>query len=157
MADTMAVRDEPPLAADYRISAQALLSDSADASTYSVGWLLSTIREGIAMTTVTRVGRRYELSDALFASLLGISASTIKRRRSQQGRLACDESDRFVRLVGLYAMAENVLGTPARATDWMAQPNRSLGGESPNDYAVTDIGAREVEDLLGRIAHGVAA
>lgn len=157
MTDSATVRDEPPLATDYRIQAQALLSRDAGAAAYSVGWLLSAIREGIAMTTVSRVGRRYQLSDTLFASLLGVSASTIKRRRSQQGRLASDESDRFVRLAGLYAMAEDVLGSPARATDWMAQCNRSLGGESPNDYAMTDIGAREVEDLLGRIAHGIAA
>jgi len=157
MTDPATVRDAPPLATDYRIQAQALLSQDAGVATYSIGWLLNAIREGIAMTTVTRVGQRYQLSDALFASLLQVSTSTIKRRRNQQGRLASDESDRFVRLAGLYAMAEDVLGSPAQATEWMAQSNRSLGGESPNDYAVTDIGAREVEDLLGRIAHGIAA
>lgn len=157
MVDLAAVRDERPFAADYRVQAQALLCRNADAPSYSVGWLLNAIREGIAMTTITRVSQRYQLSDALLASLLQVSTSTIKRRRSQQGRLASDESDRFVRLAGLYAMAEDVLGSPARATEWMAQSSRSLGGESPNDYAVTNTGAREVEDLLGRIAHGIAA
>jgi uncharacterized protein (DUF2384 family) len=39
----------------------------------------------------------------------------------------------------------------------MATPNRSLGGVSPAGFAVLETGGREVEDLLGRIAHGVAA
>lgn len=157
MVDTAPIQDTTPFVADYRVQAQALLSAGSDTPAYSIGRLLGAIREGIAMSTVTRVGKRYALSDALFASLLGVSASTIKRRRSQQGRLARDESDRFVRLAGLYAMAEDVMGSPAQASEWMARANRSLGGESPNDYAVTDTGAREVEDLLGRIAHGIAA
>jgi len=30
-----------------------------------------------------------------------------------------------------------------------------LGGETPLEYAETEVGAREVEDLLGRIEYGV--
>jgi uncharacterized protein (DUF2384 family) len=33
----------------------------------------------------------------------------------------------------------------------------ALAGESPLDLLDTDEGAREVETLLGRIAHGIAA
>ena len=53
-------------------------------------------------------------------------------------------------------MAEDVLGSKHDASEWMSTPNRSLGGVSPVELAVTETGAREVEDLLGRIAHGVA-
>ena len=41
------------------------------------------------------------------------------------------------------------LGIPLRT------PNRALGGERPLDQLDTDIGARAVEDILGRIAYGV--
>ena len=103
------------------------------------------------------MAHRYDLTDVVLADLLAISLSTLKRRRAANGRLTADESDRFVRVLGLYAMAEDVMGSPALAFEWMSCANRSLGHESPNAYARMDAGAREVEDLLGRIAHGVAA
>jgi putative toxin-antitoxin system antitoxin component (TIGR02293 family) len=54
-------------------------------------------------------------------------------------------------------MAEDILGSRDAASRWMQESNRSLGGETPLDYAETEVGAREVEDLLGRISHGIAA
>jgi putative toxin-antitoxin system antitoxin component (TIGR02293 family) len=54
-------------------------------------------------------------------------------------------------------MAEDVLDSKHDASEWLTTPNRSLGRVSPMEFAVTEIGGREVEDLLGRIAHGVAA
>ena len=54
-------------------------------------------------------------------------------------------------------MAEDVLGSISDARKWMSTPNRSLGGVSPAEFVVAETGEREVEDLLGRIAHGVAA
>jgi len=43
------------------------------------------------------------------------------------------------------------------ARRWLSSPQRGLGGAVPLDYAETEIGAREVEDLLGRIEYGVYA
>ncbi|MDQ3459226.1 MAG: MbcA/ParS/Xre antitoxin family protein [Deinococcota bacterium] len=41
------------------------------------------------------------------------------------------------------------------AADWLRSENLSLGGRTPLEYADTEIGAREVENLLGRIEYGV--
>lgn len=41
------------------------------------------------------------------------------------------------------------------AKKWLKEDAYGLGDVSPLEYAVTEIGAREVEDLLGRIEHGV--
>ena len=38
---------------------------------------------------------------------------------------------------------------------WLNSPQVGLGGATPLEYAETEVGAREVEDLLGRIEHGV--
>jgi putative toxin-antitoxin system antitoxin component (TIGR02293 family) len=51
--------------------------------------------------------------------------------------------------------AETVLGDAAAALDWLASPNRALGGESPMKLLDTDLGAKQVFDVLGRIEHGV--
>jgi putative toxin-antitoxin system antitoxin component (TIGR02293 family) len=51
--------------------------------------------------------------------------------------------------------ATKVFGTVDRARQWLKYPQRGLGGAVPLDYASSEIGAREVDDLLGRIDYGV--
>jgi putative toxin-antitoxin system antitoxin component (TIGR02293 family) len=88
------------------------------------------------------------------ASKLGISNATLHRRKAQ-GRLGPAESDRVVRLARLMGKAAKVLGGIEAARQWLNSPQFGLGGAVPLDYAETEIGAREVENLLGRIEYGV--
>ena len=88
------------------------------------------------------------------ASKLGISNATLHRRKAQ-GRLGPAESDRVMRLARLVGKATQVLGGIEAARQWLNSPQFGLGGAVPLDYAETEIGAREVENLLGRIEHGV--
>lgn len=57
----------------------------------------------------------------------------------------------------LYAFADDVLGSRNAAETWMRTPNRALDGARPVDELETEIAAREVEDALGRIRHGIFA
>ena len=85
-----------------------------------------------------------------------IPLRTVQRREaSHAGKFQRDESDRLARVARLYAMAEDVLGSRDTAKAWMKSPNRALDGARPLDELDTEIGAREVEDLLGRIRFGV--
>jgi putative toxin-antitoxin system antitoxin component (TIGR02293 family) len=59
---------------------------------------------------------------------------------------------RFARLMG---KAVTVLESEDNARQWLTSPQFGLGGAVPLDYADTEVGAREVEDLLGRIEYGV--
>jgi uncharacterized protein (DUF2384 family) len=34
-------------------------------------------------------------------------------------------------------------------------PRKAFGNQSPLDYSRTELGAREVENLIGRLEHGV--
>jgi putative toxin-antitoxin system antitoxin component (TIGR02293 family) len=91
------------------------------------------------------------------ASRVGIPARTLARRKSS-GKLSMEESERVVRLAGLYERAAELFGGDVtNARQWMSQPKKALGGESPLDYAATELGAREVENLIGRLEHGVFA
>jgi putative toxin-antitoxin system antitoxin component (TIGR02293 family) len=68
---------------------------------------------------------------------------------------AADESDRLVRLARIAAFAEETHGNPVRASRWRA-PNSALAASvAPIHWLDTDVGAKEVEELLIRIAHGV--
>lgn len=117
---------------------------------------INKIESGLPAKSIRNFARRYALPDNLISEILVMSRSTLMRRR-KDGRLTESESDDLVRIAGLYAMAENVLEGKDSAAQWMREPNRSLGGAAPIDYARTTIGSREVENLLGRIEHGIAA
>jgi putative toxin-antitoxin system antitoxin component (TIGR02293 family) len=87
-------------------------------------------------------------------ALLGISKATLHRRRAV-GRLDTFESDRVVRFARLLGKAVTVLESEEHARMWLSSPQFGLGGAVPLEYARTEVGAREVESLLGRIEHGV--
>jgi len=52
------------------------------------------------------------------------------------------------------ALANEYLGGQEQATRWLKRPNRALGGVAPIDAIDTELGARQVENVLGRIAYG---
>ena len=91
--------------------------------------------------------------DKLFP-MLGISKATFHRRKAG-GRLDPAESDRVVRFARLLGQAVKVFGDLEDARQWINSPQFGLGGAVPLNYAQTEIGAREVENLLGRIEYGV--
>ena len=60
-----------------------------------------------------------------------------------------------MRISNLYDRAIEVLGDQERAEAWLKAPQKALGMKTPLQYADTEIGAREVENLLGRLEYGV--
>lgn len=74
-------------------------------------------------------------------------------RREAQGRLGKGKSDTVDRHVMRKAVA--VFESEEEAGLWLTSPQFGLGGAVPLGYAETEAGAREVEDLLGRIEFGV--
>ncbi len=60
------------------------------------------------------------------------------------------ESDRVFRLARVLAHAVEVFESVERARDWLETENRALDGQRPLAFLDTDVGAREVDDVLGR-------
>ena len=81
---------------------------------------------------------------------------TLANRR-RLGTLTPEQSDRLVRVARVIAAAEETFGSREKAGTWLRRATTVLAGESPLDLLDTDEGAREVETLLGRIAHGIVA
>jgi putative toxin-antitoxin system antitoxin component (TIGR02293 family) len=88
------------------------------------------------------------------APMLGISRATLHRRKVS-GRLDAAESDRVLRFARLLGRAGEVMESLEAGRRWLTSRQFGLGGAVPLEYAETEVGAREVEDLLGRIEHGV--
>jgi len=89
------------------------------------------------------------------AERLNIPSRTLSRRMATKSRLTHDESDRAMRMARVVALAKEVLGTDEKASHWMSNPNRALGGKRPFDQLDTEPGVRKVEEVLYAIAYGM--
>ena len=117
--------------------------------------LAKLIRQGLPSGSLIVLGEKLDLKNAALSEKLGIPQRTLTRRLSRHSRLTAAESDRTVRLARVYATAVEMIGNAGKAAAWLRTPNRALGGEVPIDQLDTDLGVREVENILGRIACGV--
>lgn len=117
--------------------------------------LAQLVREGLPANAIAALAEKLHLGSSILSRKLGIPQRTLTRRLSQKALLTSAESDRAVRMARVYASAVEMIGNRDKAIEWLGTPNRGLGGERPLDQLDTDLGARMVEDLLGRIAYGV--
>lgn len=117
--------------------------------------LIGRVRSGLPYSALESVASRFGLSTAELLTILRIPQRTLARRKKTQV-LAADESDRLVRLARIAAFAEETHGNPVRASRWLREPNAALGNAvAPIHWLDTDLGAKEVEELLIRMAHGI--
>ena len=123
-------------------------------TTASTQGLIHAVKEGLPIRTFMLLAALLGISEAALAGVTGISSSTLMRRK-RSGQLTPAESEHVLRIARLLDLAIQVFEDADSATDWLRSDNLSLGGRTPLEYADTEIGAHEVENLLGRIAHGV--
>ncbi len=80
-----------------------------------------------------------------------VPEATYKRRT----RLTPAESEKTERLARVIAAAEEVWGDRTDTREWLKRPHPELGGESPLQRAMSELGAREVEALLNKMFFGL--
>jgi putative toxin-antitoxin system antitoxin component (TIGR02293 family) len=116
--------------------------------------LVARVEEGFLYRALERLRSNVGLSREALADLVQIKPRTLDRRKG--GRLRPEESDRLLRAArvfgGTIALFE---GDADAARTWLSSPQRALGGAVPLEMARTEVGAREVESLVGRLEHGV--
>ncbi len=117
--------------------------------------VVRSVRAGFPYKSLSNFQKATELPWAEITRFVAISPRTLTRRQSQ-GKLQPDESDRVLRASKIFDMAVELFeGDTAQARTWLKTPHSGLGGETPLDFASTEVGAREVEKLMGRLEHGV--
>lgn len=116
-------------------------------------WTYRTIREGVPASSV----KALEKADIVNRDDIRmiIPDRTLERRIKAQEPLKTEEADGIARLIRVVAHARRVFDDVDLADEWLRSPNPALSGAVPIRMAATDIGAREVEVILGRIEHGV--
>lgn len=83
-----------------------------------------------------------------------VPEATYKRRRD---RLSHAESERTERLARVVAMAEDVWQDTEQSRRFLLTPHPEIGGRTPLDAALTELGARQVEEIMARILYGLPA
>lgn len=123
---------------------------------HSVADLRELIHSGLPSTVLIQLLKAFALPQEEAAKALGIPMRTMTRRFTEQSRLTPIESEKTIRLARAFAHAEEVFdGDHNKITEWFRRSNRSLGGESPLDLMDSDLGAMQVEEVLGRIQEGI--
>lgn len=120
----------------------------------NVAELREAVRKGLPFSAFEAVSKHLEISPQHITTVLGIPPRTVARRKAAR-HLTPQESDRLYRLARAISQAVDVLGTIDKARVWLKTPNRALGGEMPLDLLDTDIGARQVEEVLLRLNYGI--
>ena len=114
------------------------------------------VEEGLPVETLGKVVAHVAGSDIAAGQLKYriVPRATLHRRRTH---LSLEESERVERLARVAALAEQVWEDEALAHEFLRSPQPQLGGQQPMDLVRTDLGARQVEELLMKLEYGLPA
>lgn len=125
------------------------------ADKFSPSKVIEMLDKGLSFGELEDLQGILELPAEKLAAMLQISKATFHRRKGGSGTLPAAVAERVVRYARLLGLASKVFDELGAAKQWLNAPQFGLGGAVPLEYAKTEIGAREVENLLGRIEYGV--
>jgi putative toxin-antitoxin system antitoxin component (TIGR02293 family) len=110
-------------------------------------------RRGLPADVIGEFARRTDVPAQELIAVAGINRRTLDRRVAGGEPLRPDESDRVMRIARVTAFAVSVFGP--NAFTWLHEQNVALGDAEPFSMLDTDMGARMVEQVIGRALHGV--
>lgn len=121
----------------------------------SSGELIRQVGRGFSFQALHALESHSGIPVAQIVRILGIPSRTLARRKAS-GRLTADESEKLLRLSSTFENALELFeGNRRQALAWLSSPKKEFEDQTPLEYSRTEVGAREVEDLIGRLEHGV--
>ncbi len=114
------------------------------------------VERGLPKSTLRNVARRVSVDAAEQRAIMRriVPEATYKRRRE---RLSPAESERTERLARVVAMAEDVWQDQDQARRFLTTAHPEIGGKTPLEAALTELGARQAEEVMARILYGLPA
>ena len=116
--------------------------------------VVEAIDRGLPVSSALELKALLGLSNGQLAVLLGMSPRSLARL-DRNGTLDPVSGDRLYRALRVVVQAIEVLEDEPAAVNWLKSAQRALGDTMPLDLLRTDVGARAVESLLGRMEYGV--
>jgi putative toxin-antitoxin system antitoxin component (TIGR02293 family) len=119
----------------------------------SVADIADAVESGLPKQSLERVVERAGIEGPARVKLMQrvVPAATFKRRQ----RLKLVESEKTERLARVIALAELLWDDDAEARRFLATPHPELGRKKPIEAGLTELGARQVEDLVMRALYGL--
>lgn len=118
---------------------------------------ISEIRKGAPASNLVGAAEALRLPRERVYELVGLSASTAKRKLAKDETLDSLMTERLTRLGAIERLAEETFGDALLASEWLQTINLGLGNVTPLSMLDTEIGCREVSRVLNAIAYGGAA
>jgi putative toxin-antitoxin system antitoxin component (TIGR02293 family) len=112
------------------------------------------IREGYGARVVDELAESIGIPRRKLVESLRLSDRTIRFRAKKRQRLTPEESQKIHRVEEVFARAKEVLESKEAAQRWLTTPAYGLGNVRPIDFLDTDLGLREVHNLLSAIEWG---
>ena len=120
----------------------------------TVGDLYAAVQRGLPRAVVRELAKAAAHGKEDRRRVVGLVASEATLKRSLV--LSPAASERAERIARVVALAHDAFDTPAKAQEWLHRPNLVLGA-APIQLAVSDLGARQVEQVLANIEYGLPA
>jgi len=121
----------------------------------NTGELISRVDRGFSFKSLRQLESHSGIAVSAIASIIGIPERTLARRKVA-GRLTSQESERLLRVSTVFEKAVELFeGNVEGAVKWLTTSQKALGHNPPLACLRTELGAREVENLIGRLEHGV--
>jgi putative toxin-antitoxin system antitoxin component (TIGR02293 family) len=120
----------------------------------SIAELSHAVTEGLPKSTLRNTVKHVysNSSDQLRFIYRVIPEATFKRRKD---RLSEAESERTERLARVIATSEYVLGSNELSRQFLVSAHPLLNGKTPIETALSELGARQVEQILFGILYGL--
>lgn len=119
--------------------------------------LADAVGRGLPVDIVDLIAKQVAPDDSTLRNRLVPKATLMRRQKAAGRRLSAEESNRVARLARLWAFALDVWKSPDAARRFLGTPHALLRGRVPRELAIeTEIGAREVENILGGLKYGTA-
>lgn len=132
-----------------------LQGESIGIKAKDIGGLIADIKTGLPVGALTLLSNKLGVPEKRIAAIVDIPQRTLTKRK-KEGRFKPDESERVFRVARIYERALDVFDhDDDMVKSWLNTSLKGLGDQTPLSYADTEVGARAVEDLLGRIEEGV--
>jgi len=113
------------------------------------------VLRGYPFSAFESIQKEIDLPQKQLSEIIGMTESTLTRRKRDHQPLTTIESDRLYRVAWITALAFEVFGDENKARVWLKRPNAVLEGEIPLNLLSTEIGASQVKDELNRILDGI--
>ena len=115
--------------------------------------LISIVRIGIQTKYLSEIQKFTQLNDKELIAILPISQRQLERY-SKSHKLNKEITSHLIQLIELFQKGHKLFGEE-KYNKWIRTPNKILDNNQPLEIMDTSIGIEMIEDVLGRIEHGV--